>query len=430
MDTQLPGTVMSTHKLDDYRSIVGDATIDELRQIARRLRGRRLKMINSTAMGGGVAEILHRLVPLLNELGIRTSWQIIDGGEEFFAATKKIHHALHGNGHEPLTARDFEVFLETNRANAPKLIGDEDFVVVHDPQPLALVEARRHSKATYWIWRCHIDLSCPDPAAWNFLRPFAQQFDTAVFSSPQFCDHLSIPEYVFYPPIDPLADKNRELPPQLIEATFASLGVPRDKPVVTQVSRFDPLKDPVGVIRAFQSARRYVDCRLVLAGGGANDDPERPHVLSEVLHAAGSDPDIHILADGQYADVQINALVRGSTIVMQKSLKEGFGLTVAEALWKRKPVIAGQAGGIPLQVIQNVTGVLVSSVEEAAYEIRTLLNDPERMRRLGEAGRKRVTSEFLIIGNLRRWLALMEAAAAGRAAIGSRAAPAAVALAP
>jgi trehalose synthase len=418
---------MSTHKLDDYRSIVGDATIDELHEVARRLRGRRLKMINSTAMGGGVAEILHRLVPLLNELGIRTSWEIIEGGDAFFATTKKMHHALHGNGHEPLSARDFAVFLKTNRSNTPRLIGDEDFVVVHDPQPLALVEARRRSKGTYWIWRCHIDLSGPDPDAWNFLRPFAEQYDAAIFSSPRFCDHLSIPEYVFYPPIDPLADKNRELSPQAIHAAFASLGVPRDKPIVTQVSRFDPLKDPVGVIRAFQIARRYVDCRLVLAGGGANDDPERPQVLSEVLQAAAGDPDIHILADG-YADVQINALVRGSTVIMQKSLKEGFGLTVAEALWKRKPVIAGHAGGIPLQVIQNVTGVLVSSVEEAAYEIRMLLGDPERMRRIGEAGHERVASEFLIIGNLRRWLALMEGAAAGRAAIGERAAPTPVAL--
>ena len=280
---------MSTYKLDDYRSIVGDTTIDELHQIARRLRGRRLKMINSTAMGGGVAEILHRLVPLLNELGIRTSWEIIEGSDAFFATTKKMHHALHGNGHEPLNARDFAVFLRTNRSNAPRLIGDEDFVVVHDPQPLALVEARRRSKGTYWIWRCHIDLSCPDPDAWNFLRPFAEQYDAAIFSSPRFCDHLSIPEYVFYPPIDPLADKNRELSPQAIHAAFASLGVPRDKPIVTQVSRFDPLKDPVGVIRAFQIARRYVDCRLVLAGGGANDDPERPQVLSEVLQAAAGD---------------------------------------------------------------------------------------------------------------------------------------------
>ena len=179
---------MSTHKLDDYRSIVGDATIDELHQIARRLRGRRLKMINSTAMGGGVAEILHRLVPLLNELGIRTSWEVIEGDGAFFAATKKMHHALHGNGHEPMSARDFALFLKANRANAPRLIGEEDFVVVHDPQPLALVEARRRSKGTYWIWRCHIDLSCPDPNAWNFLRPFAEQYDAAIFSSPRFCD--------------------------------------------------------------------------------------------------------------------------------------------------------------------------------------------------------------------------------------------------
>ncbi len=415
----------SMPKLDDYREVVGEPIIDELRAIAAKLQGRHVKMINSTAVGGGVAEILRRLVPLMNELGLRTTWEVMEGGDEFFAATKKMHHALHGNGHNPLGPRDLEVFLETNRANAHKLIGDEDFVIVHDPQPLALIEARRRARGAFWVWRCHIDLSNPDPAAWAFLQPFADQFDAAVFSSPQFCDHLSIPEYVFYPPIDPLADKNQDLSEEAIEATFARLRIPRDKPVVTQVSRFDPLKDPLGVIRAFRIARRYVDCRLVLAGGGANDDPARPQVLAEVLRAAAGDPDIHILCDGQYADLEINALVRGSSLVLQKSLKEGFGLTVAEALWKRRPVIASRAGGIPLQVIHNVTGVLVSSVEETAYEMRMLLEDPERMRRLGDAGHEHVRREFLIIGSLRRWLALLEDSAAGRAAVGKHAAPAA-----
>jgi trehalose synthase len=403
-------------RLDDYREIVGASAIAELRQIGAGLAGRRLKMINSTALGGGVAEILRRLVPLMNELGVAASWEVIDGGEEFFRVTKQFHNALHG---EPcvLESRDFDLFIEQNRANLAKIAGDEDFVVVHDPQPVALVEARDKAPGSYWIWRCHIDLGGPDRKVWDFLRPFVERYDAAIFSSPTFCQQLPIPEHIFHPPIDPLCDKNRELPERMIDGVFAELGVPRDKPIVTQVSRFDYLKDPIGVIRAFKIARRYVDCRLVLAGGCADDDPEGQVVLAEALEEADGHPDIHVLGGQHYDDLEINALVRGSTIVMQKSIREGFGLTVAEALWKRKPVIASPAGGLAIQVEHNVTGVLVNSVEEAAYQIRALLSDPERMRRLGEAGRERVRQEFLITSSLRRWLALLEDASGGQAAV-------------
>jgi trehalose synthase len=392
--------------LDDYAGIVGAPAIEELRLFARRLAGRRVKMINSTAVGGGVAEVLVRLVPLLEELGVRTTWDVIKGGEDFFQVTKAFHNALHGGSFDR-GPEAFATFLETNRANAAQMTFDEDFVVVHDPQPVALVEARGRERGNHWIWRCHIDLSHPHPGVWEFLRPCIERYDAAIFSSPAFCQRLRVPQYLFYPSIDPLADKNKDLPPEFVDAVFARLGVPRDKPIVTQISRFDRLKDPVGVIRAFKIARRYIDCRLVLAGGGATDDPEGAAVLEEARAEAGDHPDVHILVLPPTANLEINALVRGSTIVLQKSLKEGFGLTVAEALWKRKPVIAGAVGGIPAQVIHNVTGILVHSVEGCAYQIRSLLTDPERMRVLGEYGHQRVKQEFLITSNLRRWLVLM-----------------------
>ncbi len=397
---------MTVPKLEDYAPIVGAPVLEELRLLGERVAGRRVTMINSTAVGGGVAEILSRLVPMLNELGVQATWEVIKGGEDFFQITKAFHNALHG-GPFDLGPEAFATYLETNRTNAAQMALDADYVVVHDPQPAALVEARSAASGSRWIWRCHIDLSSPHRGVWDFLRPLVERYDAAIFSSPAFCQRLAIPQYLFYPSIDPLSDKNRELSPEFVDAVFARLGVPRDKPVITQVSRFDRLKDPVGVIRAFRIARRYADCRLVLAGGSADDDPEGAAVLEEVRAAAAGDPDIHVLVLPPTANLEINALVRGSTIVLQKSLREGFGLTVAEALWKRKPVIAGAVGGIPAQVIHNVTGLLVHSVEGCAYQIRALLADPERARMLGEYGHQRVKQEFLITSNLRRWLVLL-----------------------
>lgn len=393
--------------LDAYEPIVGSEAIAQLRQAAEPLAGRRIKMINSAAVGGGVAEILHRLAPLLNELGISTDWQVVDGSAEFFRITKAFHRALHGERVPGLGPREFELFLEINRANAFGLIDDEDFVVIHDPQPIALVEARGEAPSSRWIWRCHIDVSQAQPDVWEFLRPFAARYDAAIYSSDTFRKHLPIPELVFFPPIDPLSDKNRDLPDRAIDETFVRLGVPRDKPIVTQVSRFDRLKDPVGVVRAFKLARRHVACRLLLAGGGADDDPEAAQVLRAVREEADGDADIHVLGGRFFEERDINALVRGSTIVVQKSIREGFGLTATEALWKRKPVIASAVGGLPLQVIHDVTGVLVSSVEETALQIEALLRDPPRMQRLGEAGREHVKREFLVTRNLHRWLGLL-----------------------
>jgi len=402
------GADMTPRKLDDYEDIVGKGAIQELREIASRLGGRRVKMINSTAVGGGVAEILSRLVPLMQELGIEAHWEVINGGEAFFQVTKAFHHALQGGRFEQLGPRELATWLETNRENAAELVGDEDFMVIHDPQPLALVEARSKAPSSCWIWRCHIDLSHPDARLWEFLRPYVERYDAAVFSSAHFRQELPIPQHIFFPSIDPLSEKNREIPQATVERILDQLGIPRDKPIVVQVSRFDPDKDPLGVMRAFRLARQRVDCRLVLIGGSADDDPEGAAVLAEVLKDANGDPDIHILGERQYEAIELNALVRAATIVLQKSIKEGFGLTVTEALWKRKPVIATPAGGIPAQVIHDRTGLIAWSVEETASQICRLLREPVLMRKLGEAGYERVCREFLITGNLRRWLLVMD----------------------
>jgi trehalose synthase len=391
-------------KLDDYAAILGRPEIDELRALASRLTGRRVKMVNSTAVGGGVAEILNRQVPLMEELGVLTKWEVITGGDAFFAITKAFHNALHGEQFQEHPGW-FDIFLATNEENRRRMQFDEDFIVIHDPQPIALVNARDASHSR-WIWRCHIDLSHPSPAVWEFLRPFVERYDAAIFSSPAFTHGLPIPQYLFFPTIDPLADKNRELEPEFISQVFERFGIDRKRPVITQVSRFDRLKDPVGVVKAYRIVRKYDDCQLVLAGGGASDDPEGEAVLGEVQEVAKGDPDVHILNLPPWSHLEINALQRGSTIVLQKSIREGFGLTVSEALWKKKPVVASAVGGIPSQVIHKLTGMLVHSVEGAAYQIRFLLSNPDFARRLGENGHEHVKENFLITSKLKRYLLL------------------------
>ena len=395
---------MSSVRLMDYEPIAGHQTMEELYLLAEGLKGRRVKMVNSTAIGGGVAEILHRLVPLLNELGIQTQWEVIKGGEDFFEVTKKIHNALHGE-QLSLTPRMKEIFLEVSRENLKETALDQDIIVIHDPQGIVYIEAKNRTDAK-WVWRCHIDISNPDEEVWNFLKGYVEQFDSALFSSPRFSKGLPIPQFLFFPSIDPLSDKNRELEEEFIEQVLEQFHIPRDKPMITQVSRFDRLKDPVGVIKAYRMAKRYVDCRLVLAGGAASDDPEGEVVLDEVRAEAKEDPDVHILLLPPTSSLEINALQRASTIILQKSVREGFGLTVTEALWKKKPVIGSAVGGIPAQIIPNFTGVLVYSIEGTAYQIRYLLSHPEIAKKLGEYGYEYVREEFLITRKLRRYLLL------------------------
>jgi trehalose synthase len=397
-------TALTSSLLGQYVSVVGGAEIEELRELARPLEGRHIQMVNSTSVGGGVAEMLNRLFPLMAELGLTASWDVLAGGPEFFEVTKSFHNALHGGVYE-VRQRDFDIFLAYTERNRALLRQDAEFTVMHDPQPAALIDARA-DRSGHWIWRCHIDLSQPNEAVWGFLENFVVRYDGAIFSSPEFARQLPIPQYLFYPSIDPLSDKNRELETELVHAVMERYGIDQKRPVLTQISRFDRLKDPVGVIRAYKIVKRYHDCQLVLAGGGAPDDPEGSQVLEEVREAASGDPDIHVLELPAAAPVEVNALQRGSTIVIQKSLKEGFGLTVAEALWKKKPVVASAVGGIPTQIIHRHTGLLAHSVEGTAYQIRYLLSHPETAVRLGEQGHKHVREQFLITGNLKRYLTL------------------------
>lgn len=391
--------------LDDYQAIVGVAEIEELRFLARELQGKTVKMVNSTAVGGGVAEMLNRLVPLLSELGVTPHWDVITGGDDFFEVTKAFHNALHGSDYQ-LTRHAQEIFLMYNEQNRQRMQFPEDVVVIHDPQPAALISARQGRSR--WAWRCHIDLSNPHPQVWGLLRPFIEQYDAAIFSSQSFARQLPIPQYLFYPCIDPLSEKNKELEDSLVQKVCDEFGINRHRPIVTQVSRFDRLKDPVGVVQAFKLARKYVDCQLVLAGGGASDDPEGATVLKEVQETADNDPDIIILDLPPWCALEINALQRASTLVVQKSLKEGFGLTVTEALWKGKPTIAGAVGGIPNQIFHKLTGALVHSVEGCAYQIRYLLTHPEFAAQLGRNGHEHVKENFLMTTNVRRWLLLIQ----------------------
>jgi trehalose synthase len=360
--------------------------------------------VNSTFSGGGVAEILSRMVPLMTELGVDARWSVIKGDLPFFEVTKKLHNTLHGKAEE-ISEQDISIFQETSQRNIKELELVGDIMFIHDPQPVALIE-RKKELGKKWIWRCHIDVSSPNETAWNFIKPWVTQYDAAVFSSPSFSPQIPIRQFLVSPSIDPLSDKNRELNQDIIESVLSKYGIPDDKPLIVQVSRFDYLKDPVGVIQAFKQVRRSIECRLVLAGGTATDDPESGKVLAEVMKTAEGDTDIHVLLVPPGSDIEINALQRAAAVVVQKSLKEGFGLTVSEALWKAKPVVASAVGGIPLQVKNKFTGLLSHGVEGTAYAIRQLLGNPEYAKWLGQNGREHVKNNFLITRHMKEYMAL------------------------
>lgn len=391
-------------RLEEYDPIVGPERIEVLRALGARLAGRVVQNINSTAVGGGVAEILTRMMPLLKELGVEARWDVIRGDERFFAVTKAMHNGLHGVP-SPFTEEDRRVFRETTRANLDHIPSWGDFVFIHDPQPIALINEIDREKHLC-AWRCHIDFTDPQPDIWQFLKGYIESYRAAVFSAPAFARPLGVRQVLISPSIDPLADKNRELPREVIDEVCARFGLDRCRPIVTQISRFDYLKDPAGVIRAYQMVKPHVDCQLVLAGGGATDDPEGQKVLDEVRNMADGDPDIFILFLPPGSDIEINALQRASTVILQKSLKEGFGLTVAEALWKAKPVIAGAVGGIPLQITHKFSGILTYSIEGTAFWIKQLLNTPRFASRLGRNGREHVRANFLITRHIRDYLLL------------------------
>ena len=397
--------------LDQYAAVVGEDVIDHLRQLAECLQGIRVVHVNSTRLGGGVAEILDRFVPLTRELGIDAHWEVIAGSGDFYQCTKGMHNALQG---KPVDIADhlLRAYETTNAENAESLRGRleaADFVLIHDPQPAPLLQHCPNRRGK-WVWRCHIDASHPYRPVWKYLRRFVTGYDASVFSLAAFAQSLPHPQYIIPPSIDPLSDKNVDLPQSELEAAYRRFGVDPERPLLVQVSRFDVFKDPVGVIHAYRLAKRFIpSLQLVLAGGGASDDPEGDVVLTAVNAAAAADPDIHVLNLPPDASRTINALQRMADIVLQKSTKEGFGLTVTEAMWKGKPVIGGDTGGIRLQVVDHHTGFLVSTPEGAALRIRYLLSQRPKMAEIGAKARQFVKENFLLTRQLREHLTLIVA---------------------
>jgi trehalose synthase len=394
--------LQSKSRLQDYEPVVGRSTLEELWMLGEKFSGKIIQMINSTYVGGGVAEILEHMVPLLNQLGVDTRWDLITGDDEFYELTKKFNSALHGRP-EKISAKDFTLFSDVTQQNLEKMKFYGDIIFVHDPQPVGLI-AKKREIGKKWLWRCHVDVSNPNKRVWQFLRKFIVDYDAAVVSAPNFAHQLPIPQYLVTPSIDPLSDKNKELDPGVIKTVLEKYGLVSDKPMITQISRFDRLKDPIGVIEAFKIVRKNIDCQLVLAGGTATDDPAWTEVFDDVIRHAEGDPDIHILLVPAESDIEINALQRAATIIMQKSIREGFGLTISEALWKSKPVVASAVGGIPLQVKNKFTGLLCYTVEGAAYALRQLLTNPEYANWLGQNGKEHVKQNFLITGHLKNYL--------------------------
>lgn len=395
--------------LDSYAEVVGENVIDHLRQLSEPLKSKRVIHVNSTRYGGGVAEILHQLIPLMKELDIDTSWEVIEGNEKFYKCTKSFHNALQGDAVDipEVLLKNFE---KTNRQNAKQLqstLKDADIVFIHDPQPAPLLNfiPQRTGK---WVWRCHIDASRPYRPVWKYLRQFVSGYDASIFSIADFAQPLPHTQYLIPPSIDPLSDKNRELDDPQINAVAKKFKIDRTRPIMLQVSRFDRFKDPVGVIKAYKHTKSFLpNVQLILAGGTADDDPEGAEVLAEVRQEAGNDKDIHILLLPPDAHIIINALQRIADIILQKSVKEGFGLTVTESLWKGTPVIGGDTGGIRLQVIDHHTGFCVNSPEGAALRIRYLLHNPEKIKEMGSKAKEFVRENFLITRHLQEHLTLM-----------------------
>ncbi|MBI4455002.1 MAG: glycosyltransferase [Acidobacteria bacterium] len=400
-----------TSMLEQYADIAGEDVVEHLRQLAGPLKNVTVIHVNSTRMGGGVAEILAKLVVLQRELGIDSRWEVISGESQFYGCTKSFHNALQG---KQIAIPDalLKVYEETNAQNAALLRGaleEADVVMIHDPQPVPLSKHCPNRKGK-WIWRCHIDVSRPYRKVWNYLRPFLLDYDASIFSLAEFVQPLPHPQYLIPPSIDPLAEKNIDLDPAELRRVYDQFNLDPARPILLQVSRFDRFKDPVGVIQAYGLVKRFLPpVQLVLAGGGATDDPEGDEVLAQVRTEADGDPDIHILRLAPDAHRTINALQRAADIVLQKSLREGFGLTVTEAMWKGKPVIGGDTGGIRLQVVNRHTGFLVSSPEGAALRIRYLLQHTDKLHEMGRKAREFVKEHFLLPRQVREHLTLMVA---------------------
>ena len=396
-------------KLEFYADIVGHDVIDHLYQLSSLLKNIKVIHVNSTRKGGGVAEILEKLVPLSQELGIDTKWEVITGNERFFRCTKSMHNALQGNLLD-ISDELLKVYEETNAQNAERLrpaLEEADVVFIHDPQPAPLLKFCPKRKGK-WVWRCHIDISRPYRPVWKYLRNFIKDYNASIFHLADFAQPLPHPLYLIPPSIDPLSEKNKELEKEEIHSIYQRFKINPELPTIAQVSRFDRFKDPLGVIRAYRLAKEFIpSLQLILAGGGAADDPETEIVLAEVQEAASRDPNIHILFLPPGSDRIINAIQRGADIILQKSIREGFGLTVTEAMWKGKPVIGGNTGGIRLQVINHHTGFLVNTPEGAALRIHYLFHYRDQLQTMGKKAREFVRRNFLITRHLRDYLTFM-----------------------
>ncbi|MDD8031392.1 MAG: glycosyltransferase [Acidobacteriota bacterium] len=392
--------------IDDYRSIVGDEVIHTIFRKAGKVAHKHIVHINSTFQGGGVAEILASLVSLMNDVGIFTGWRILHGSPDFFSITKKFHNALQG-GNVNLTSIKKELYTDYNEYFSRFTHLNHDLVIVHDPQPLPMIKYYR--KRQPWIWRCHVDLSNPNPALWEYLKSFIIRYDMVIVSNESFKKNdLPVPQRVHYPCIDPLSAKNKPLDKNTIKKYLNKFGIPNGKPIITQISRFDKWKDPEGVLKIFELVKKEVDCRLVLCGNLAADDPEGGVIYQRVLQKAKNMKDVIIILEEN--NILVNALQSTASVVIQKSLREGFGLTVTEALWKRRPVVASNAGGIPLQIIDGKTGFLVkpNDLEGFASKIIKLLKEPELAHELGENGRAHVKENFLITRSLLDYLEVIQ----------------------
>lgn len=397
--------------LRDYAPLVGEDAIEEIYRLARDLQGARVLHLNATAFGGGVAEILASLVPLLNDVGLVAEWRVMYGSDTFFCVTKDLHNGLQG---KELTLSDEsrQVYIEMNRLNAEAFDREYDFVIVHDPQPAAMLHfLSDRGLGKHWIWRCHIDTSRPNPIVLDFLKPFLEQYDAAIFTLPRFAPELlRFPRLFFVrPTIDPLSPKNIALTPEETDCTLRAFRVDPSRPLITQVSRFDPWKDPLGVIDAYRMIKSEMpNVQLALVGSMATDDPEGWDYYERTVRHAGNDYDIHILHNLHgVGSREVNAFQRGSDVVVQKSTREGFGLVVAEALWKERAVVAGNVGGIPLQIIDGVTGYLVEDKVTCAERVYRLLASPDQRQRFGQSGREHIRKDFLSPRHVKDYLALL-----------------------
>jgi trehalose synthase len=387
-------------QIEDYEPLVGAEVVERICDKAAKLKGLRVTNFNSTYYGGGVAEIISSLTLLMNSLGLRTEWRVIQGTPDFFSITKKMHNALQGAEIDLSTIKK-EIFEQVIYENSLRNFLDGDFIIVHDPQPLPLID--HYQKKCPWLWRCHLDLSRPDAETWKYLRRWIDNYDIAILSCKEFTQEMKPPQRVMMPAINPFTIKNRRLNDREIDERLAHYEIPVDLPLVVQISRFDPWKDPKGVVQAFKLASKQIDARLVLLGNFATDDPEGEEIFSSLC--ACRDKRILILTSGDDTAL-VNALQTRAAVVLQKSLREGFGLTVAEAMWKGTPVIGGNVGGIRYQIEDGVNGFLVSSIEETAKRLVQLINNKELRGEMGSKARETVRKNFLLTRYLEQYLDL------------------------